>query len=90
MNRKAETQAAKIRAELGVAGELLPASLRDEAYGTAPNVDAPYLVVESAEGVTTFPGIRGGNGEGKSPAKWFAARHAEIAEQIQRPGPSSS
>jgi hypothetical protein len=86
MNDDQQARAAKIRAELDVAGELLPASLRDTAYGAVSDVDEPYLVVESAEGVTTFPGIQEGNGERESAEKWFAARHQEIREQIPRPG----
>src|SRR3954471_10133938 len=83
MNEDSEFKAAEIRAQLRVAGELLPASLRDEAYGTTEDVDAPYLVVESAEGVTTFPGIQEGNGERESAAKWFKARHEEIEKKLQ-------
>src|SRR3954471_1475031 len=86
MNEDSEFKAAEIRAQLRIAGELVPASLRDEAYGTADDVDAPYLVVESAEGVTTFPGIQEGNGERESAAKWFEARHDEIRKAIPQGG----
>jgi hypothetical protein len=90
MDKKTEAEAARIRAELGVAGELVPGSLRDEAYGTIDDVNAPYLVVESAEGVTTFPGIDEGNGERESARDWFAARHVEIEDQIKPPGARNS
>jgi hypothetical protein len=86
MNDKREEEAAKIRAELALAGELLPGGLRNEAYGTIDDVNAPYLVVESAEGVTTFPGIEDGNGERESAREWFKTRHAEIEKQIKPPG----
>ena len=85
MNEKTEREAAEIRAQLEVAGVVLPASLRDVAYGTTENVDSPYLVVESAEGVTTFPGIQEGNGEKESAHRWFGERHREIEAQIQPP-----
>ena len=87
MNPKSEIEAAQIRARLNFAGEVLPASLRDEAYGAADDVDAPYLVVESAEGVTTFPGVDEENGESDSAEKWFGAQYAEIEKQI--PGADS-
>jgi hypothetical protein len=85
MNQRSEIEAAQIRAQLNVAGEVLPASLRDEAYGVVEDTDAPYLVVESAEGVTTFPGIDETNGERETADDWFTSRYAEIAEQIQPP-----
>jgi hypothetical protein len=85
VNEDKHARAARIRAALGVAGELLPASLRDTAYGTRPDGDEPYLIVESAEGVTTFPGIQADDGERESAANWFAKRHEEIQQQLAPP-----
>jgi hypothetical protein len=85
MNPKSDIEAAQIRAKLNFAGEVLPASLREEAYGTADDIDAPYLVVESAEGVTTFPGVDEENGESEAADEWFGARYAEIEKEIPEP-----
>jgi hypothetical protein len=45
-------------ARLQTAGDVLPDSLREVAFGTDEE-DPPSIFVEAAEGVTTFGGING-------------------------------
>ena len=70
---------AAIVARIQTAGDAVPATLREAVYGVDEK-DPPSLVIESAEGVTTFGGLNGHPGTPKA-KQWLEARLAAIAER---------
>ena len=70
---------AEIVARIQTAGDAVPATLRDAVYGVDEQ-DPPSLVIESAEGVTTFGGFNGHPGTPRA-KQWLEARLVEIAER---------
>jgi hypothetical protein len=70
-----------IIARIQTAGDVVPATLRDAVYGVDKR-DPPSLVIESAEGITTFAGFNGNPGTPRA-AAWLEDRLKEIAQRYR-------
>lgn len=82
MNERDALKAAEIRARLRTAGGALPESLREEAFGTHDDPKPPSLVIESAEGITTFPGIdRTSSEDPETVEHWFERARDVLADR---------
>jgi hypothetical protein len=66
-------------AYLQTAGDILPDTLREAAFGPGDN-DPASLLVESAEAVTTFGGING-HPRSADARQWIRTRLTDIAKR---------
>lgn len=77
-----------IVARLMTAGDPLPDTLREAALGLRGS-EPPSLIVESAEGVTSFGGFNGHPGTPRA-EEWMARRLADIGSRNEPLGPAPS
>lgn len=73
-----------IVARLIGAGDPLPDSLREAAFGPRDS-EPPSLMIESAEGVTSFGGFNGHPGTPRA-EEWMALRLAAISTKNEQRG----
>jgi hypothetical protein len=74
-----DKRAIEIVAYLQTAGTVVPDTLRDSVYGVGDS-DPPSMIIESAEGITTFGGFNGHPGTANA-KQWLQEQRKLISEK---------